>query len=47
MEKNLKAALQCIPTLTELVVLALHGQAISHPYMCQICGENMNMLDQG
>jgi hypothetical protein len=47
MEKNLKAALQCIPTLTELVVLALHGQAISHPYMCRIRGENMNMLDQG
>ena len=36
MEKNLKAALQCIPTLTELAVLALYGQAISHPYMCQI-----------
>jgi hypothetical protein len=47
MEKNLKAALQCIPTPTELVVLALHGQAISHHYMHQICGENMNMLDQG
>jgi DNA-binding phage protein len=50
MEKNLKAALQCIPTLTELAVLALYGQAISHPYMCQIRGsgsENLNMLDQG
>ena len=33
MEANLKAALEDIPTLTELAVLTLYEQTISHPYM--------------
>jgi len=50
MEKNLYDALHDPPTLTELAVLALYAQAISHPYMCQIRGpanKNINMLDLG
>lgn len=50
LENNLYAALHDIPTLTELYVLALYAQAITHPYMCQICGpgtEEINMLDLG
>ncbi|EPQ53476.1 hypothetical protein GLOTRDRAFT_130812 [Gloeophyllum trabeum ATCC 11539] len=33
MEANLYKALQDIPTITELCVLALYAQAISHPYI--------------
>ena len=33
MKANLKAALEDIPTLTELAVLTLYEQTISHPYM--------------
>jgi hypothetical protein len=33
MEQNLWNALHCMPTRTELAVLALYGQAISHPYI--------------
>jgi hypothetical protein len=40
MEKNLYKALQDPPTLTELAVLALYAEAISHPYMRQICVHN-------
>jgi hypothetical protein len=47
MEKNLYNALQDPPTLTELAVLALYGQAVYHPYVCQIRGQKMNMLDLG
>jgi len=47
MEKNLYNALQDPPTLTELAVLALYGQAVYHPYVSQIRGQNMNMLDLG
>ena len=47
MEKNLYKALQDPPTLTELAVLALYAEAISHPYMRQIRGHNINMLNLG
>jgi hypothetical protein len=47
MEKNLYKALQDPPTLTELAVLALYAEAIIHPYMHQIRGHNINMLDLG
>jgi len=36
MEENLWNALHCTATLTEFAVLALYGQAVSHPYMCEI-----------
>ena len=45
MEKNLYNALKDTATLTELAVLALYAQSISHPYMRQIRGKNINMLD--
>ena len=45
MEKNLYNALKDPATLTELAVLALYAQTISHPYMRQIRGKNLNMLD--
>jgi hypothetical protein len=32
MEQNVYCGLQDIPTLTELAVLALYAQAVSHPY---------------
>jgi hypothetical protein len=50
MEKNIYHGLQDIPTQTELAVLALYAQAISHPYMRCVQGpgtENVNMLDLG
>jgi hypothetical protein len=50
MEHNLYNALQCKPTLTELATLALYAQAITHPYICHICGSNIgttNMLNLG
>jgi hypothetical protein len=50
MESNLKAALEDIPTLTELAVLALYAQAISHPYIWKVQGpgtEEINMLNMG
>ena len=50
MEQNLWNALHCNKTLTEFAVLALYGQAISHPYMHKIhnASENkVNMLDLG
>lgn len=50
MEKNLYLALQDEPTQTELCVLALYAQAITHPYSRQIRGsstEDINMLDMG
>jgi hypothetical protein len=48
MEQNLRKALDCPATKTELVVLAVYGQVISHPYMRQTCGpaaKKVNMLD--
>lgn len=50
LEKNVYFGLQDIPTQTELAVLALYAQAISHPYMRHVRGpgtENVNMLDLG
>jgi len=50
MEANLKASLEDNPTLTELAVLVLYAQAISHPYMRKARGpgsENINMLNMG
>src|SRR5947199_6515379 len=49
-EKCLFRGLQDMPTLTELAVLALYAQAISHPYMRKVRGpgiEHVNMLDLG
>jgi hypothetical protein len=49
MENNLYKALKCNSTLTELAVLALYAQAISHPYIRYIRtpGKDLNMLDLG
>jgi hypothetical protein len=50
MEANLFAALNDIPTLTELAVLVLYAQAVSHPYMWKVWGpatEQINMLNIG
>jgi hypothetical protein len=50
MEANLVAALKDTATLTELAVLALYAQAISHPYMRKVRGprtEHINMLNMG
>ena len=49
MESNLYKALKCNSTLTELAVMALYAQAISHPYIWYICapGRDLNMLDLG
>ena len=50
MEANLFAALHDIPTLTELAVLVLYAQAVSHPYMRKVRGpgtEQINMLNMG
>ncbi|KIJ35205.1 hypothetical protein M422DRAFT_262587 [Sphaerobolus stellatus SS14] len=50
MERNLQIALEDIPTLHELCVLALFAMIVSRPYMQVICGEgheNRNILDMG
>jgi hypothetical protein len=49
MEGNLWKALHCTQTKTELAVLALYAQAITHPYMRVIRapGQTVNMLDLG
>jgi hypothetical protein len=50
MEENLWAALHDTATLTELAVLALYAQAVTHPYMRVIRGsakKKTNMLDLG
>jgi bacterioferritin-associated ferredoxin len=48
MEKNLVKALNDIPTQTELAVLALYAQAVSHPYMKAIREDpTTNALDLG
>lgn len=50
MELNLKKALDDPPTLTELAVMALYAQSVTHPYMHQVRGpgtENVNVLDLG
>ena len=48
MEFNVYCRLQDIPTLTELAVLVLYTQSISHPYMRQVRGPKQvhkNILD--
>ena len=48
MEKNLVKALNDIPTRTELAVLALYAQAVSHPYMKAMREDpTTNALDLG
>jgi len=48
MEQNLWNALHCPATITELVVLALYSQAVSHPYLRKIrSSKKINMLDLG
>jgi len=50
MEANLFAALNDIPTLTELAVLVLYAQAVSHSYIWKVWGpatEQINMLNMG
>ena len=50
MEQNLWNALHCTATKTELAVLALYAQAISHPYFRKtrgVANEGVNMLDLG
>jgi hypothetical protein len=50
MEQNLWNALHCTPTRTELAVLALYAQAVTHPYMKVVRApgtERVNMLDLG
>ncbi|KAF8177867.1 hypothetical protein BJ912DRAFT_930228 [Pholiota molesta] len=47
-ELNVYLALQDPPTLTELAVLALYSQAVTHPYLCVVRGpgtENVSILD--
>jgi hypothetical protein len=49
-EKNLRDALEDIPTITELCAMILYQQTISHPYLRQVRGpgsENVNVLDLG
>ena len=49
-EQNIYLGLHDIPTLTELCVLILYAQAITHPYMRQVRGPNAaetNLLDMG
>jgi hypothetical protein len=46
-ERNVYHALQDGPTFTELAVLALFSQAISHPFMIHVRSSGMNALDQG
>lgn len=50
MESNLMKALLDPPTLSEMAVMALYAQAISHPYMCAVRGpasKDINMLNLG
>ncbi|KAJ7029252.1 hypothetical protein C8F04DRAFT_905970, partial [Mycena alexandri] len=49
-EKNLRDALEDVPTLTELCAMTLYQQAITHPYMRVVRGpgaEATNALDLG
>ncbi|KAI1781781.1 hypothetical protein LXA43DRAFT_1105333 [Ganoderma leucocontextum] len=48
MEANVARGLRDDPTLTELCVLALYAQAISHPYMREVrCGNGASALSLG
>jgi hypothetical protein len=44
MEQNLFDALHDIPILTELAVLALYTQSVSHPYMVEVQGLEVNNI---
>ncbi|CUA67986.1 Myosin-10 [Rhizoctonia solani] len=46
-EQNLVDGLQDIPMLTELVVLALYGQAVGKPYMRHVRSAALNSMDLG
>ncbi|KAJ7475256.1 hypothetical protein B0H11DRAFT_1810745, partial [Mycena galericulata] len=49
-EKNLRDALNDIPTLTELVAMIIYKMTITHPYLRQVRGpgmESTNLLDLG
>ncbi|EUC63774.1 hypothetical protein RSOL_428750, partial [Rhizoctonia solani AG-3 Rhs1AP] len=46
-ERNVYEGLTDIPTLTELVILALYGQVIGHPYMIYVRTPGHNALDLG
>jgi hypothetical protein len=49
-EKNLRDALNDIPTLTELVAMIIYKMIITHPYLRQVRGpgtESTNLLDLG
>jgi hypothetical protein len=45
MEQNIFEGLKDIPTLTELCVLALYAQAISHPYMRVVHGSGERRIN--
>jgi hypothetical protein len=50
LEKNVFEGLQDVSTQTELAVLTIYAQAISHPYMRKVRGpgtKQLNMLDLG
>ncbi|RDX45192.1 hypothetical protein OH76DRAFT_1486504 [Lentinus brumalis] len=44
MEENIYRGLQCAKTLTELAVLALYAQAVTHPYMRVVRQPKLNGL---
>jgi hypothetical protein len=45
MEQNVFEGLKDLPTLTKLCVLLLYSQAISHPYMCVVCGSGKSRIN--
>ncbi|KAI0746796.1 hypothetical protein C8Q80DRAFT_1220070 [Daedaleopsis nitida] len=44
LEANIYRGLTDLPTLTELAILSLYSQAISHPYMCTVRGPDCPSL---
>jgi len=47
MEQNFWNAIHDLPTLSELAVLLLYAQSISHPYMEKVCTPGQNALELG
>ena len=47
MEQNFWNAIHDIPTLSELAVLSLYAQSISHPYMQRVRTPGQNALELG
>jgi hypothetical protein len=47
MEQNFWNAIHDIPILSELAVLSLYVQSISHPYMEKVCTSGQNALELG